>query len=279
MGLLAFVIRLTLWRALYDATYAGTNVFDSVAGALEMKDDEDADSHRPVLTVVTDEENLSDVNGHNWLTATREIEVVVEMAIWTALKDKSGWAIPHTNEGCEQALNYLGRQVMRIMQVDDITTPWSDLYRTFAGPIIKVEAKRAASEAKGERFAARQIVITVRPSIGEPAFGVAPQGEWARLIAAMEADEMLADMAPGLAAEITGAAIPEWARLQASIGHTRGTMAALGIGPLPPADANDPPEEPAVLTVATTQGDHIASEIVRLVPGGLSTGSPELGTP
>ena len=58
MGLLAFAIRLTLWRALYGATYAGPNVFDSAVGAIEMVGDADIE-RRPVLTVSTDEEKQS----------------------------------------------------------------------------------------------------------------------------------------------------------------------------------------------------------------------------
>lgn len=259
MGLLPFAIRLTLWRALYGATYAGPNVFDSAISAIEMVGDDDVEK-RPVLTVTTDEETAT-LNGLNWLTCEREIDVVLEMAIWTALKDKRGFEIPHTDEGCEQALNYLGRQVMRIMQVDG-ASPWGDLFRTFAGSIVKVEEKRGASTEKGQRIAARQIVITVKPSIGEPPFGVPPAHEWARLIAAMEGDGILADLAAGLAAEITGDAIPDWARLQAATSHPRARMTALGIGPMPPDQPSDPPEAPTTITQATTQGDHIGSVVV-----------------
>mgnify|MGYP000555994932 CR=1 FL=1 len=42
--------------------------------------------------------------------------------------------------------------------------------------------------------------------------------------------------------EITGDAIPDWARLQASTGHPRARLAALGLGPMPPAEPADPPE-------------------------------------
>lgn len=259
MGLLAFAIRLTLWRALFGATYAGPNVFDSVVGAIEMVGEDDVEK-RPVLTVATDEEAAT-LNDHNHLAAEREIDVVIEMAIWTAIKDKAGFEISHLDDGLEMALNYLGRQVMRILQVDD-GTPWSDLFRTFAGQVTKITAKRGGSAEKGERIAARQIVMTLKPTIGEPAFGVAPTHEWARLIEAMQADAMLTDMAAGLAAEIEGTAIPDWARLQAAIGHPRATITALGIGPLPPDDATDPPEEPADVTKATTQGDHIGSVVV-----------------
>lgn len=259
MGLLAFAIRLTLWRALYGATYAGPNVFDSAVGAIEMVGDADIE-RRPVLTVSTDEEKHTP-NGNDWLTGDREIDLVVEMAIWTAIKDKAGVEIAHTDDGLEMALNYLGRQVMRIMQVDD-GSEWGDLFRTFAGQIDKVEAKRGGSANKGERIAARQVIITLKPTFGEPAFGVAPVGEWARLIAAIAADDILKDIAPGLAAEIEGTAIPEWARLQAAIGLSRRTMVALGLGPLPPDGVTDPPEAPPVLNEATTQGDHIGSVVV-----------------
>lgn len=257
MGLLAFAIRLTLWRALYGATYAGPNVFDSAVD-IEMLGDEKIE-RRPVLTISTDEEKLTP-NGKDWLTGDREIDLVIEMAIWTAIKDKAGVEIAHTDDGLEMALSYLSRQVMRILQVDD-GTPWGDLFRAFAGHVDKVEAKRGGSANKGERIAARQVIITLKPTFGEPAFGVAPSEEWARLIAAMAADDILKDMAPGLAAEIQGTAIPEWARLQAAIGQSRGAIVALGLGPLPPEDVTDPPEAPPVLSEATTQGDHIGSVV------------------
>lgn len=261
MGLLAFVIRLTLWRALFGATWAGENVFDSVTGAISMIESEEEIQPRPVITIVTDEEKIANFDGADWLTPPREIDVVLEMAIFTAMKDKAGFEIPDTDEGLEMALNYLGRQVMRVMQVDN-GQPWGDLFRTFAGHPLKMEAKRGASAEKGKRIAARQVVITYRPTIGEPRFGVDPEGEWARLITAMQADEILRDMAAGLAAEIKGTAIPDWAQLQARIGLPRATMATLGLGPLPPDVATDPPEAPADVTKATTQGDHIGSVVV-----------------
>ncbi len=267
MGLLPFAIRLTLWRALYGATYAGPNVFDSVVGALEMVGDDDVE-RRPLITVVTDEEKIAAHDGRDWLTAgNREIDVVIEMAIFTAMKDSVGADIPHTDEGCEQALNYLGRQIMRVLQVDEGGS-WGDLFRTFAGNVVKVDEKRGASTEKGQRIAARQVVITYRPTIGEPRFGVDPEHEWARLIEAMEGDEILQDMAAGLAAEIKGVAIPDWAQLQARIGLPRATMTALGLGPMPPGQLSDPPEAPATVTQATTQGDHIGSVVVPEEEGG-----------
>ena len=253
MGLLAFAIRLTLWRALYGATYAGTNVFDSVVGAIEVSNDEDMDKRRPVLTVCTDEESAT-FEGHDHLNANRTIELVVEMAIATAIKDKAGVEIPHTDDGLEMILNYLGRQVMLVMQVDD-GGPWGDLFRTFAGSVEKMEAKRGGDVKNGERIAARQIIFTLKPSIGEPRFGIDPEHEWARLITAMRADETLTHMADGLAAEIKGIAIPEWAQIQAELGHPQGRMEGVGVGPLLPG------EEPEVMTRLTTDGDHLETVV------------------
>jgi hypothetical protein len=104
------------------------------------------------------------------------------------------------------------------------------------------------------RFAARQIVLNVTP-LHEPEFGRAPSGAWAGLIAAMRADDILSAFADGLEEEITGTAIPDWARLKARLGLTGVGASAVGIGPYLPGEA------PAPASKLSSDGDHLRLEV------------------
>lgn len=236
MSLVAYAIRTTLWRALLGKTYAQDRVYDSEVAPI---DEVVQDRPEPFIIVATDDET-AEVSGHNYIGADRDLDVVIEIALATELRRGSGPNIPHTDEGLEMALNYMARQVMRVLQAD--TDPWADLFRTFSLTTKKMTARRGASVEKGVRFAARQIILTVTP-LHEPEFGVAPSGAWADLIAAMRDDEILADFADGLAEEIAGAEVPDWGRLQARLGLTKAGALAVGLGPLNPGEAPVEPTE------------------------------------
>lgn len=228
MSLAAYAIRTCLWRALYEHTSAGKLVFDSSINPLEelLKG-----TPAPVIVISTEDENsgAEGITGFSFTSADRELTLIIEIAIGTAMKDRAGYLIEQTDDGLEQNINYLVRQVQRVMQVD--MGDWSDLFRSFVCNVKRFQSRRGTG-GEGVKFAARQIQIVCEP-LAEPDFGVTPYGEWLRLVNAMKADaEMFADEAPGFEAEIIGEVIPSWAQLQARLGFRRGAMAGVGVGPL-----------------------------------------------
>lgn len=248
MSLVAYAIRTTLWRALLGKTYAQDRVYDSQVAPI---DETVQDQPEPFIIIATDDET-SDVSGHDYLGASRDLDVVIEIALASELRRDGGINIPHTDEGLEMALNYMSRQVMRVLQADE--DPWAELFRTFALSTKKMAMRRGASVEKGVRFAARQIVLSVAP-LHEPEFGRAPSGAWAELIAAMRTDDILSVFADGLEEEITGTAIPDWARLKARLGVTNAGASAVGLGPLEQGEA------PAPASELSSDVDHLGFEV------------------
>jgi hypothetical protein len=248
MSLTAFAIRTCLWRALYDRTYAETRVHDSevqpIADMLSV-------DPKPFLIVSTDDD-AGQIEGHRFTEAGRKLDVVIEIVV-ASVHNVGGdgepdykLIIPATDDGFETTVNFIARQVMRVMQADD--SIWADLFRSFTPGNKQMVSKRGA-ETK-PRYAARQIVITC-DTLCEPEFGVDAADEWARLIGVMQEDAILAPYAPVLAAEIRGEAMPQWKRLQAALGTSRAGHAALGLGGLVPGEPS------GTFDQATIAGDHV----------------------
>jgi hypothetical protein len=252
MSLVAFAVRTCLWRALLGKTYAEGRVHDSAVAALDALLSDDP---RPFIVVSTDDDS-GDVSGHAFSEAPRKLDIVVEIVVASVENvgppDMPDYqlVIPATDDGFETVVNFIGRQVMRVIQADD--GPFAELFRTFTPGDKRFTSKRGA-ETK-PRYAARQIVLTC-DTLCEPSFGVPPEGVWADLVAAMHADDILAPLAPKFATEITGETLPDWRKLQAAMGWTRAGQFAVGLGPQLPG------EPPADFDTATIEADHVTVEV------------------
>lgn len=250
MSLVAYAVRTCLWRALRGKTYAEDRVHDSSLSAIGTLVHSDP---KPLLIVSTDDDSGA-FEGARLSAAARKLDIVIEIVVGSAVEIGPGevrMQVPATDEGFEQSLDFLTRQIFRVIQVDD--SPFAEIFRGLA-----CGDKRFTSIRGGDttpRYAARQIIITC-DTVNEPAFGEPPQGVWADLVAAMAADEMLEPFAAVLEAEIIGEAVPEWRRLQAAMGWTRGVQRAVGLGPEIPGEAPAPFTEatieagPGAITVA-----------------------------
>ena len=254
MSLVAYAIRTCLWRALYGETYAEDRVHDSSVAALDEMVSGDA---RPFLIVSTDDDAF-EMTGHDFAAPMRKLDVVIEIVVATVQRvggdgEEPGLAISiaETDDGFETLVNFISRQVFRVMQVGE--GPFAELFRVFTPGDKRITAKRGADTKP--RYAARQIVITC-DTLAEPDFGVDPEGAWADLIAAMDADEILGPLAADLRKEIVGDARPEWRHLQARLGLTRKSQLALGVGPFLPGEA---PAPFVAATIESTQGDRIVT--------------------
>ena len=238
MSIVAYAIRTCLGAALVGRTLAEDRVYDSAVQPIEEMVRPGA---RPFLVVSTDDEEL-DVKGWQALDAPRSLNMVVEVAVGgivpVTLPESEGGGpayridIPHTDEGLETALNMIGRQIFREIQVGG---PWSDLLRDIAFWPRKITVRRGANTEQGVRFAARQYVIQT-DCIAEPMFGEEPAGEYARLLAMMATDPRLSGDVPLLEGMIVGEVLPDWRRRQADLGLSAASTLALGLGPFFPAD-------------------------------------------
>lgn len=254
MSLVAYAIRTCLWRALLGRTLAGDRVHDSAVTELSELLDSDP---RPFIIVSTDDDE-GEVSGNDYLTiGERKLDVVIEIAVGsienvgTAAEPNYAIRLASSDDGFETTVDFLGRQVLRVLQAGEGV--FADLFRAFTPGRKRIMRRRGAGT--NPRFAARQIVLTCDP-LHEPAFGEAPEAEWADLVAAMRADPVLTIQADLLAAEIVGDALPEWEQLRARLGVTRAGLRAVGLGGYLPGEA------PAVFEqaeIAMEHGDLTAS--------------------
>ncbi|WP_404291540.1 hypothetical protein ACD578_05375 [Microvirga sp. RSM25] len=242
MSLVSFAIRICLERALVDKTYAEERVYDS---QITPTNETVPKGQKPLIILSTDDDK-SDIREWDLLRGQRDLEVVIEMVLATFVKAKGGpdqieVIIPHTDAGMEASLGFMQRQVMRALM--DPLDPWAELLKEFMGRINRTLGRRGASAEKGVRYAAKQLVLVCDP-IFEPDFGetIPPDSPWGRLIALMEADAELVDLALVLRAEIeNGNDLPSWRRFQASRGWTDARVRNAGFAPVDTTEAGEAP--------------------------------------
>lgn len=233
MSLVALAMRIATVRALAGATLAENRVYDSAIDPIDQTITED---RAPVLVIITDDDEATP-EGRDILNASRQIELVIEVAVASRVTMANPEAeegevevieIPHTDAGLEITINLIGRQVMRTLLSDQ--GPWATLWRRIVLAPSKILSRRGAGSEKGVRFAARQLTITTE-TLSEPPTGATAEGFWADFLAALEADPQVSGLAPVIRAEIEGPPLPDWRRYLADLGANPLTALAMGFGP------------------------------------------------
>jgi hypothetical protein len=263
-GLVAAAMRIALRKSLIERTLAGENVYDSSATTF---DEFVRENPQPFITISTDEDR-SNLRDGNLLGGAREIDLVIEIAIASEVKE-ADIVLPHTDESLELAINIIVRQVTRAIQVDE-GDAWSDVFRMLAGQPKSIESRRGAKSDQGIRYAARQIIIVYEP-VDEPPFDASLPFVWQEFLKQLESDQELARLAPTFREQIIGAELPDWRTMQKRLGFSRSTIEAMAYGPLV---AN---EEPAIF--ATGIGElHVTREAYGFIAVDIVT-STSIGTP
>lgn len=272
MSLVNFAIRICLKRALLGRTLAKARVFDSMVVPL---DETPVDGTLPQIIVATDDDMIV-CSSFALDVDARDLDVIIEMELASEVPAPAGgigFAIPQTDAGLEASLDFIQREIFRAL--NDPGSVWANLFRRFVQTPKKMLKRRGASNDKGAKFAARQIVITVEP-VNEPAYGTPPSGLWETFITAMRADDELAEYGDVVEALIVGEPLPSWRVLQAALGHTDAEARALGSAPFDPDEAGEPPVMTAARLVdVDAQGSEVGSLTIRdgelasfEVPGG-----------
>ena len=110
---------------------------------------------------------------------------------------------------------------------------WPELFRGLwfrASDQDLCEWDRGAVADKGRRQALLRAIYKVE-TIADPIPGTEPEGVWAELLAAMEADEELSDLARYWRQPIAGTIVPEWRQAQAVLGLTQAGIRGIGVAP------------------------------------------------
>jgi hypothetical protein len=139
--------------------------------------------------------------------------------------------IPASDEGNEIYLRSLAYEVEKVLLSEQST--WPELFRRLwfrASDQDFCEWDRGAIADKGRRQALLRAIYKVE-TIADPIPGAEPEGVWADLLAAMEADEELTDLARYWRQLIASTIVPTWRQAQAALGLTQAGIRGIGIPP------------------------------------------------
>jgi hypothetical protein len=265
MSIARTAVRVAAARAILNRTLAAARVSDS---AIEPIDVAISDVRLPLITVLTDDDQIDGIGREIW-QGSRQLDLVFEIAVATEVKDGS-FTIPETDFGLEWTLDIIEHQIERALL--DEGSEWSKVFMALVPRIHSKASRRGASAERGVRFAARQITYKIDPIAapmpGEAIDATLPYG---RLLAAMASDPDLAEYAAFLRAVIENPAKPEWKRQAEAIGITRDEADAIGIAPVDPTEQGEAP----LMERAEIDGTLSFTETVR-GRGASLTGSSDL---
>lgn len=232
MSLVSFALRTCTVRALRGATLAGAAVYDSPVDPSDTA----ATAATPTIFVYSDHEVLEDIQGRGLLSGSRTIDLsllVVLPATFSATVGGATVEFQDRKAGAAAAIDIIWRQIERALL--DESSVWSSLWLTFVDKIVSVDARAyvlpVATGTQARHLPARAITLSLDP-IDSPEMGASPQGVWADLITAMQADAGLAPLATLLAGAIEGTSLPQWRVDALSLGDSIQDAQDLGYGSL-----------------------------------------------
>lgn len=238
MSLTRLAVRIAAVHALRDMTLAEGRVYDSSLTPLDAAIKEQP---LPFLMVTTDMHDR-EVTGRDLSHGEDTLDLVIEVAIASRVTVKTGEGeedqivIPNTDAGMELTLDLIEAQISSALTWHQTT--WAGIFGALVPRIIKRSSRRGASAEDGNKFAARQIVLTCDP-LADPITGQPiPEGlAWDRFLTAIEGDADLAPLAPVLRLHIEGAVVPTWEAIGRSLAISPEVVDALGLAPAVLSDA------------------------------------------
>lgn len=232
MSLIRYAIRQCAARAVLGATLAEGRVFQSVIDPISAK----VTSERAPVLIVNTDDHVQEGDGRDITGGTARLDLVFEVAIAAKVtasgQDGDGDVVTVTiieaDAGLDLTLDLIEHQIIRALVGHGA---WAQLFRRFAVATPKRVSRRGA-DASGARWAARQIVLTC-DTLAEPVGGgeLFAGSPWADFIAAMEADDGLAPMAPLIRGILAGDA-RDWMRGASMLGVSEPVTVDLGFGPI-----------------------------------------------
>jgi hypothetical protein len=229
MSLAVAAIKIAALRSLKGRTSAGQAVFDSAVEPFDALREQGA----PVVVIYCDS-GKRDVQGRDLFGARQVIDLSFDLFVAQAVTVDAGEVeiqIPASDEGNEIYLRSLAYEVEKVLLTEQST--WPELFRRLWFCVSDrdlCEWDRGAVADKGRRQALLRAIYRVE-TIADPTPGAEPEGVWADLLAAMEADGELADLARYWRQLIAGTIAPSWRQAQAALGLTLGGIRSIGLAP------------------------------------------------
>ena len=243
MSIVAYAVALAAYKALKNASWAGTAVHLEPAEPLKID----------VPTVCLYCADLdSPVENHDLAGATANMGLRIEIMIPESVRPPAGTApseIAATRSGAF-VFAVLRRQIIAALMG---ATPWAELFRILVFRMSHVTMTADLFQVEAGRKISVRVLLIEFEGVREPDIGVAPTGIFLALLAAMRNDAGdLAAYADILEALIEGAPLPDWASFAASTGLVHGDATRIGLAFEDGQDSFDlGPEAPAGTTTVT----------------------------
>lgn len=270
MSITRLATRLLTTRALaYAETLAEDRIRDSSIVNLESAI---AGSAKPIVLVYTDDSEFRPT-GRTMLGGQGTTTIVLILAVAGSVRLENGettFLFPTTDATVEMSLDILERQIQVALSHPD--NPWAQLWQKIVTNVGKWQSRRGGSTKEGARFGARQIIIEVE-TIFDPVIGAEPEGPWAELLAAIEADTSadFAGIAGPLRALIKGGELlPDWKRNMATFAIPRESLRGMGLAPFQFHTDGGDTDQPATFTQIEVYEEGKPDE-------GISTDNPAVG--
>lgn len=237
MSLVRTVLRLASVAALRERTWAENRVFDSdntpLVDALNV-----GDVAKPYIVVFTDSDSKQDIEGADIYSATRRLELVLEIGVASIVRAENGDAVlefPATDAAMEMVVDMVQSQALAAV-LGDAQSEWGEIVRDLMfGKIERIASMRGGSSERRGRWAARQVLITTDVVADMPAGTTWPTNHPVlRFIAKAKADNVpgIVDAATLIEDMISSDAYPSWQQAQQWLGLTKRGIRGIGIAPL-----------------------------------------------
>lgn len=245
MSLIRPVLRMCAVAALRDRTWAESRVFDSDNTPLIDALQQDT---KPYITVFTDADTRTDIDGKDIYTSMRRIALVLEIGLASATTVANGdkiLNIPQTDQAMEALIDFIETQALSAI-IGDPFSKWGEIVRRMVNHIERIPSIRGGSSTQTTtRWAARQLTLICQ-TVADPAPGtVLPQHHPIRdFITLAKSTEQaglhMAEAANLIEAMLNESPAPDWRQAQAWMGMTEAAIRATGIAPLLETDETAP---------------------------------------
>lgn len=228
MSLVRSAVRIAALQAIWNKTEAGDGVFDSQVGVLRQVE-EGLVEHAPMIVVYTDEA-AAEVTGRAALQTAGPTQLVFEVLVSLTPPGPREDGdpriiIPETDGEMELLVDLIETQIRRAL-LDH--SEWAEILDTLIDDWGRIRCRRA-TEVKGTRYAARQLIIEFQ-GLPEPMPTGEPEGVWATLIDALDAGGTTMQLqAEVFRAAFTGS-LADWQAISLRYGLSEVAARALGVG-------------------------------------------------
>ena len=199
------------------------------------------------MIVIYTDDDQSQPSGFADFLQGGQVELVIEVVYagrTTVSLDRDGADGPATAEVIEISgrdaaneilLDMIERQAIRALTMG--SGDWPQIFRWVASNCSRRLSRRGASAEQGNRFAIRQIVLTLEPIIDPvPGETIKPGSVWDRALNLMSETEY-GQISTLLREDAEGDGVTDWRRFAGQLGVNLETISGIGLGPV---GADDP---------------------------------------